>query len=295
MEPFDTIMKAPWLPVLTGLAGYAGGFISDLGKEHFKRKMRLREEHAQEIQKEILTPIYGYLKEFYLPICQMKMSPIVIGTEVINRKAGHITQDTYVRTEFRVTIKTPAKTGRLGIFQDDYWHETESFRRYFEDALKSHYPDLLQRWQTFSEGYQSMAKSAKGCAESVIPKLQEVVGLQLAFAGGGPEPAAWANYPHLAIMVLHRQIGIGEEGLYLPSGNNSEVKTSRTQTTVLKCGLPGQAQKIIDAIDRLAKDSADITEVKALFGTLEVDAKQLVEDFRFTLAKKPALKRCPFV
>jgi len=294
MDATLEFIKNHWLAGATGILGWGVGFFTDIGKEHFNRKMRLREDHALEVQKEILTPIYEYLKEFYLPVCQMKLSPLEVGRETINRVADHITQDTYIRTEFRVSIKTPAKTGRTGLFQDEYWHETEGFRRFFGDALKIHYPELLQRWQTFNKAYNSMASRTQSRAEALIPRLQEAVALAPALAGGS-EPSTWANYQHLAILVLHRQLGIGEEGLYVPGGNNSEVKTSRTQNTVLKCGPSGQAQKIIDAIDRLARDSAGVMEVKAPLGKLETDAKQLVEDFRFSLAKKPALKRCPFV
>ncbi|MBI5629899.1 MAG: hypothetical protein HY921_03325 [Elusimicrobia bacterium] len=288
-------IKDHWMVAATGVLGWGVGFFTDIGKEHFRRKMRLREEHAHEIQKEVLAPIYAYLKEFYLPVCQMKMSPIEVGTEVINRNKEHIAQDTYVRTEFRVRIKTPAKTDRMGIFQDDYWHETEGFQRYFDDALKVHYPDLLQRWKRFEERYRSMAGKARENAESVIPKLQELAGLQLAYAGGAPEPGAWANYPHIAVLVLNRRLGIGEEGLCVPGGSNNEVKTSRTQTQVVKCGSSEQGAQIIAAIDKIAKDSTGIEKLKAEFGILAEEAKRLHEDFRFALAKKPALERCPFV
>lgn len=292
--PLDFI-KDHWMVAATGVLGWGVGFFADIGKEHFRRKMRLREEHAHEIQKEVLAPIYAYLKEFYLPVCRMTMSPIEVGTEVINRNKEHIAQDTYVRTEFRVRIKTPAKTGRTGLFQDDYWHEAEGFQRYFDDALKVHYPDLLRRWKKFEESYLSLATKTRENAESMIPKLQELAGLQLAYAGGAPEPASWGNYPHLAVLVLHRRLGIGEEGLCVPGGSSNEVKTSRSQTTVLKCASWEQGVRITAAIDKMAKDSAGIAQLKAEFGRLEKDAKALHEDFRFALAKRPALKKCPLV
>ncbi|MBI4368740.1 MAG: hypothetical protein HY547_00770 [Elusimicrobia bacterium] len=295
MDIVESIFKASWFPVLTGLGGYVGGFISDLGKEHFMRKTRLRDEHAQEIQKEILAPIYEYLREFYFPICQMKMSPLEIGRESIYRTSDHITQDTYLRTEFRVSIKTPAKTGKLGLFQDEYWHETEGFRRYFDDALKIHYPEPLKKWQVFSENYKTIVSQVKDQAVSLIPRLQEVAGLPSALAGG-PEPSAiWANYPHLALVALHRQLGIDEGGLYFSGGSNNEVKTSRTQTAVLKCQSAEQAERIVSAIDRLIKDLAGTIEEETRFVKLEADVKQLLEDFRFALAKKPTPKKCPFV
>jgi len=197
--------------------------LTDIGKEHFSRKMRLREEHAQDILKDVLTPIHEYLKEFYLPACRLEFSPLEVGTESIHRTPDHITQDTYVRTEFRISIKTPAKTGQSGLYRDQYWHETEGFRRYFDDAIKYHYPDLLARWRTFDEQYKTMVGMAQNHAEAVIPRIQQTAGLPPLMPMGS-DSATWANYHRLAVLILDRRLGMNEGGLYFSSDNKMEVK-----------------------------------------------------------------------
>jgi hypothetical protein len=301
-----SFIKEHWTAGVAAILGWGVGFLMDIGKEHFKRNLRLREEHAKEIQNEILAPIYNHLNGFYLPVCQMEMSPLEVSAKQIHRKeVGSVAENPYVQTEHAITIKALGILNWKGnlTYTLPPWPKTEGFLRYFDDALKRHYPDLLQRWQGFRDGYESAAHKAQQVAESFIPKLQEAIGLKAGLAGClGPEPDLWANYPELALLVFHRQMGITNEslssfdGVTISGGARvMEIKTSRRQKAVIRCGGPKDSKKIIDIVDQIAKDSSGVDGIKILFKNLEAEAEKLIKDVRFALAKKPSPRRCSMV
>jgi hypothetical protein len=82
-------------PIVTWFLGLSVGFWVDIGKEHFKRKIRLQEEHEADIRKEILNPIYQELKKFYCPICERKELPLEYQNCTIARVPKDITEDSY--------------------------------------------------------------------------------------------------------------------------------------------------------------------------------------------------------
>ncbi|MBI5624307.1 MAG: hypothetical protein HY924_11045 [Elusimicrobia bacterium] len=297
MADLGTTTKAPWFPVATAMLGCVGGFFVDIGKdivkERYSRRRSRREEHAQEILREVLSPICDYLKEFYLPVCQLRRPPLGVRNETINRRPDHIAEDTFVRTEIRVWVETPSKPGRAVFLPEEPWQESDRFRRLYKDALQNHHSELLRRWQAFIENYGSIVGAAKVQAEALAGKLQEAAALPPLLASGR-EPPTWANYSRIAVLVLHRRLGVNVEGLCFRGSDRTEVRTARTQDILVKCATAQESDRVVNVIDELAKDLASVEDVKMRFGQLAVEAARLIEDCQDVLAKKPELKKCPF-
>ena len=304
MSSLSSYLAQHWLAGLSTVSAFAIGYFADIRKEDHRQKMRRREEHSEEIKKEILRPIYDHLGKFYLPICQMNMSPLEVRPEQISRQdAGSIADDAYLRTEHRIKIRPPVSPAPLGtVAVYDCWPETEGFRRYFDDALRSHYPKLLQKWESFHAEYDSAVKAAKTKAESLIPRLEKSMGLPRALAGYKEMPPPLrANYPRLALLVFHCQNKIGRDSLAQggeerdPGNGRIFVMKISFSESVVWCAGSQERERIIAIIDGMIKSAtpADVSALKAQFKKLETITDRLMADIDFCLAEKPRLKKCP--
>lgn len=292
MDAIIKLLKAPWFPAVTGVVGYVGGFVSDLGKEHLRRRMRLQEEHAHEIQKAVLTPLYNYLNSFYLPACSAQIGFLDISTESVKRAPKDITDDGVEAYRFRIGPKTPVDLNPQEVPGYSYWRESETFRRFFDDAKEHHHPELLARWVSFRNDFEAMCDEAVKAAEVISRELRPVLNLPAREAGTGLEPQVWADYEALAVFLVHRQSGVDFPALYV---NNACIKVTGVQQTLVKCASAEEATSLLLVIDKFTKDVSRVGSIRSQCGRLRVSAAALIGEFRFEISKKPELKGCPFI
>jgi hypothetical protein len=129
IDPLLEFVRVHWGTGVAGGLGWGVGFFTDIGKERWKRNLQARENHAKEILDQIISPIFDYLKDFYLPICEMKSCPLDVGHVAITQKTDKIVGDSYVRTDYKLEVLAPARTTNALLGEREYWHESESFRR----------------------------------------------------------------------------------------------------------------------------------------------------------------------
>jgi len=291
METAETLLRTYGLTAFMGLFGWLVGFFTDIGKEHLKRQMQLREEHAKDVLDQILSPLFDYLKDFYLPICELKSCPLDVGRVVINQKMDKIVGDGYVRTDYTLEVLVPARTTNAVLGEREYWHESESFRRYYTDAFENHHSSLLRRWESFRKSFESTATQCLSRAEKIDKELREKIAMPQAQAGGQQTPT-WANYERLALLVYKRQFGIGEESLFFPDRARNVVSVAGASEQVIQSSSLEESWKAINAVEALARNKNDTESLKQSFKSLSSEAGKLIDDFRAVLAKKPSPQRC---
>lgn len=287
------------------ITAFSIGYFPNRWGENHRIKIRRREEHAEDIKREVLRPIYEHLQRFYLPICRMEMSPLEVGRMDVNRKKlNSVTEDAYLRTEHCIKIKPAVAPPLLGtVIVYDRWPETEGFLRYFGDALEYHYPVLLKKWRNFDHEHSSLANAAKIEAESLIPGLAKAINLPHALACyRGSQPAFRANYQRLALLVFHHRNEIGREGALYARSEDSGTESvlaivDSFSESVAWCQGPQEKDRIIDIIDGMIEDAApnNIASWKKRFQELGAAAEKLIGEIDFSLAQKPRLIKCPMV
>lgn len=282
-----------WLAWVTALGGWVIGVVSDLGKEHWRRQRDVKEAHAKAIQKEILEPIHEYLKAFYVPICELRDTPITVSQETISKLPTNITEDAYAGTKFVLHPIFPERpVGQL--HQVERWHETEGFKRYYCDARERHYMDLLQRWEDFRERFQDMQQVSLEYAEALEQQLRTQLGVDQLAPMGQPK-IPWANYKKIAYILFRRHLGLDDEGIKFFDSWGTVAKTTKTQEEVFKYHSEPDAQGALAIIDGISKDVDALDKIRVSCKTLAIIAEQLSQEFRFEISKNPKLVKCDFV
>ncbi len=282
-----------WLAWVTALGGWVIGVVSDLGKEHWRRQRDIKEAHAKTIQKEILEPIYEYLKAFYLPVSRLMESPITVSPENITKNPSNITEDAYAGTRFVVCPRVAEKpTGKL--LQSDYWHESEGFKRYYADAKDNHYAELLTRWEAFREKFEGMQEKSLGYTANLVSQLNADLKME-PFSPMGLPKTPWASYEKIALIIFKRHLGIGAEGIRFDESWGVSLRTSMSQEEVLKCVSTPDAKKALEIINNIPHKHEAVDEIKLLSKRLEQEADKLLQDFRFEISKTPKAVGCKLI
>jgi len=276
------LAQAHWAPVLTGLSGVLVGFYVDIGKEHLKRKIRLREEHEAEIRKEILEPIYLELKRFYLPICDAKELPVEYQTLTITKTAKNITEDSYGGVE---PVVIP-RFSRLSA--------TQGFERYFDDAIENHHPKILREWGKLDSTFSKLVTDSVEHTNAIANSLKKNTGLPfLGFSVHPPRPGV--NHERLAVLIFQRQLGMEREALRLTFDSAVEARISTTQEVVIRTETIDQLNEIVHLVDEKSKDKSHLAELQADYRRLSKKTRYIIQELDIVLAGKPRLKKCPLV
>lgn len=292
MDNVVNFLTNNWLAGIAAVGGWIVGFTSDLYKERWRNKRERKEEHAKVIQKEILTPIYDYLKSFYFPICVLKDTPIEVMNETITKNPGHITEDAYAGTRFVMHARVPERPTGMPL-QSEYWHEPEGFKRYYADAKNVHYPDLLERWDVFQKEFMGMQREALNYSNELIKLLRNDLKMS-PFSPMGIPQVPWANYEKIAYVIFKRHMGLDGEGIRYDSYIVG-AKTSNTQQEVFKCASAPDAEKALEITNGILKNTGSVDKIQIKCKSLAIEADRLLKDFRFEISRNPAPKKCKFI
>ncbi|MCX5657288.1 MAG: hypothetical protein NTZ48_03555 [Candidatus Omnitrophica bacterium] len=282
-----------WLAGFAAVGGWLIGFITDLGKDKWRHKRELKEEHAKIIQKEILTPIYEYLKAFYLPICEKIDTPIKVKPETITKYPEHITETAYAGTKFVIWVRKPERPAK-DFMQTEHGYETENYRRYYQDALENHYPELLRRWEEFLDKYREMQNESLDYSQEIAKLLKTALNMQQ-FSPMDVMRPPWASYEKIAFILYNRQLGIGDEGIKLYDNLQKCGKSTGPQENVFECLTPQDAQKTLKIINGIPKNRKTLDKIEIMCKNLHLQADSLIEALRFEISKAPKPRSCPFV
>jgi len=281
-----------WLAGIAAVCGWAFGFASDVGKEHWRRKREIKEEHAKTIQKEILVPIYEFLKSFYIPVSELREPSVCVVSESLSKDVTHITEEAYAGVRFALRPRTPERPADQ-FFQTDYWHETEGFKRYYKDAKDVHYTRLLTRLELFRNKFMDMQQESLTYSNELVKLLKAELKME-PFSPMGLPKVPWANYERIAYVIFKRHMGLVDEGIRFDSYTVG-AKTSKTQEDVFKCGSALDAQKALETVNGIPKNNAAIDKIKTMCKDLSVEADFLLNNFRFEISKAPEPRHCQFV
>jgi len=293
MDNVVSFLLNNWVAGITAVGAWAFGFASDLGKDSWRRKREAKEEHAKLIQKEILTPIYEYMKSFYLPVSELREPPIYVVSESLSKGVKHITEEAYAGSRFVLRSRIPERpTGQL--LQAEYWHETEGFKRYYADAKDVHYPELLARWEIFRDKFVAMQQASLDYSGKINGLLKE--GLKMSpFSPMGTPEIPWAKYERISFILYKRHLGVGGEGIKFFDSWETYAKTTQAQEEVFKCHAAPEAKQALEIINGIQKDQKTVDTIKSACGQLSIDAASLIEDFRFEISKAPKPRNCKFI
>jgi len=293
MDKAMNFLTNNWLAGIAAIGGWVLGFTSDLFKEHLRHKRERKAEHAKVIQKEILTPIYEYMKSFYLPVSELREPPIYVVSESLSKGVKHITEEAYAGSRFVLRSRIPERpTGQL--LQAEYWHETEGFKRYYADAKDVHYPELLARWEIFREKFVAMQQASLDYASKISELLNESLKMSPFSPMGMPE-IPWAKYERISFILYKRHLGVDGEGIRFFDSWETSAKTTQAQEEVFKCHAAPEAKQALEIITGIQKDHKTVDAIKSACGQLSIDAASLIEDFRFEISKSPKPRSCKFV
>lgn len=96
------------------LIGFVGAILGAMGTwavgtrmELFRRSIRIRETHLEDLKRAVLKPTFESLKNYYLPVCELKTSFLERRSSPIPRMAGSVLESTTEGYEFVMAIKDP--------------------------------------------------------------------------------------------------------------------------------------------------------------------------------------------
>lgn len=258
------------------------GFWVDIWKDNFKRKIRLREEHEEDIRKEVITPIYQELKKFYYPICEGRELPLEYQNCTIKKVPKDITEDSYGGVE----------PGILPRFS--HLARSQEFDRFFDDALENHYPEILQEWGRFEDSFSKTTLKAVKYVEKIAEELKATFDLPpLPFSAHREEPGM--NHERISVLIFKRQFGIDHESLRTYFETAVEGRTSNSNETLIRTKTIEHLNSIVQYVDKISKEKDKIEHIVGEYRRLGKTARYLVQELDQVLAQKPKLKKCPLV
>ncbi|MBI4368748.1 MAG: hypothetical protein HY547_00810 [Elusimicrobia bacterium] len=262
--------------------------------EFFRRGIRVREEHLEDIKQAVLEPILIQLKDYYLPEIQFQVGVLTTNSIVVRRETKSVSEDAIERIEYNLSPKNPgdAPWSSLGQMLETR-KRIEDTARYYDDAKERHFPKLLVRWEKFRESFDRAVNDFFTYVSEIQKIVKKEIDLPDHNKNTSREPP-WINYELLAIFIYERRLDIGEGHLRCEPEFSSfqEVKLARSNTTVARCA-PQEAQKIIATIDRLVAENVGVAPLKKLFSGLEPEASALINAFRLQRTKKDLPSKCP--
>lgn len=278
--------------ILAAICGYAAGFIADLGKDYFRDRARRREEHAKLVRVEVLGPILELLDNYYVPATAFAYSILEIGTEEIWERVKTISDSAYQGTRYAITIADPIREPDGPLRTRRYWKPSNPYLALYGCARARHYEALLTDWESFRRDYERVAATCLQHAVKVGKDLRASLNLP---EKPQNELGCWADYNHIALLVIERGLGRSGAALYEPHSPEFFITTTGTQNRVVRCDSQEQRTSIFRAIDQLANTQDDLSTVRSLLEALSKRATDLAQRFRVEIAAIRQVRGCDLI
>lgn len=286
----DLTSAAPWLEKYgyTLLAALLSGLTSAWLVTRFQERRRVRREHLDEIKGKILRPLQREIEEFYLPLLQSKLGPIVVEHVLLPVEGSLIQAST--PWEWRLAQRRKAGDQWLSLpFEGQRASQANS--ELFTDTKRRHYRRFIRRLEAFKAEVDDYTQGWMPYADHLARVIADRVGLPVVTWRSANTSGPWVDVNRLAVFVLERQLGGTPHSPNIipepPSLQIASYTMARAQTTE-------QIQHIIGVLEDLYRDRAGTEEPRRRAERLEQHATDLLSEISRLLLSSKLKGRCRF-
>jgi hypothetical protein len=209
-------LVAIWITAAaTALTAFAVFFV-----EYSRRRYERKQTHFKEIKEFVLKHINGLLVDYYLPILEGEQGILEIRSEPIYSQKTTATRTPITDWKPFLAIASPRFSLAItvgGHIELQKYEET--YPHLYPDAKENHFPELLEGWESFKNGFEALGRQSATLGEQLARKLEDQI--KLPPLAGLSRPGSWVNYFGLSNFIYKRLWGAptGTLNVYEQLGN----------------------------------------------------------------------------
>lgn len=273
------------------LAAILSALATSLLMTRFQARRQARREHLDQIKSQVLRPLREELEQFYLPVLQGQLRPVVFD-DPVTRVEGSIERAEVIR-EYRL-IPRP-KGGREPLPFPESKPPAEPpvrNKELYEDARRRHYRGLIKRLEQFEAGVDGYLARWVSYASDVSRTIAEKGELPVVGPGAMNEDDMWINPYGLAVFIIGWQLGTTRTPIWRGSDRLSiEVDGRR----VARAPREELLIPVLAVLDVLSRDLRPADELLDAAKPLKDLAIQLCGELDHLLVTSKLPGRCPLV
>lgn len=271
-----------WI-VVPLLSALAGAFLVTW----FQERRRVWREHLAEIKVDVFRPLREKFEQFYLPLLQGKLGPVVV-EHVLMPVEGSVTQSGTTWT-WRLAPRRTRGQQSLPRFEA-HSPERELNPELYDDAKRHHYGGSIRRLEAFEAEVDRYTARWLNYADHLSQAIVERAGLPPVKWDSANIDPSWVDANGLAVFVLERQLGVNPHPLF--SGADRSTITISGQT-VARAQSEEEIRPIYALLDDLSHDRLTVGDLRRGAKPLEQQAGLLLHEIKQLLLSSKLRGKCP--